>query len=447
MMNAMRYDEPALASLRKAHPGPRNLGAVCPRSGPVPLDAASHFARRALLVRGLMAGSLDAADAVLLTRPAVELLGLLMPIDGLTERYLSGRKPAGLNVRAPDFEHCRRELLAVVAAMLDRWLGEDPGLWLGTVARAGGWQGTLPELIESVAGYEDRGQPEQALGRSGADGRAPRWPRGVDASAVLLAMAPPGVVERFLEGCEWHAATRGFVVRMLDRGPLLPALVDYAMSGAHATPEMFDAYVRNPAFLAAGLRARVLGSPQDVEALQEAYFDDAADRTLRIGCVRRAEAAGGFPSAFLERLLHYDYVPHMEPLLASRDPQLVHLLLKRITHRVSTPALRWAGYATLASVAGLEPVWALEKERVGRLDKMAEPVRVSMTTGEIAPILAAADAAPLTIGAPGTRMELGAPEIEPWPYTDLIREHVETNPRRQRAVGLLRASVSHAPWN
>ena len=36
-------------------------------------------------------------------------------------------------------------------------------------------------------------------------------------------------------------------------------------------------------------------------------------------------------------------------------------------------------------------------------------------------------------------MALGAPEIEPWPYTELIREHVESNAHRLGVVADLAA--------
>ncbi|GAA1952972.1 hypothetical protein [Catenulispora subtropica] len=422
-------------ALRKTRPEARDVTAVRGAIGAIGVDARSHFARRALLIRGLMSGALDAADAVSSTRPAVELLGLLVPIDGLTERYLGGRDPAGLGVTASDFEGCRRELVAVVAAMFDRWWGEDPELWSRAVARAGAWRGTVTELVASAAGLEDRGRlPDGGKPR----GRAPRWPRGVDASAVLLSMAPPGVVELFLDGCQGSEPSRGILTRMLDRGPVLPSFVDYALGGL-ATRAMVDAYLRNPVIDGAALRERVLRDPANVEVLQDVYLNRSADRALRVGCVRRAEAAGGFQPAFAARLVREEHDSGlMEPLLASGDPQLVHRLLKRLNGRLSTPALRWAGYATLARAAGPEPVWALEQERVGRLEKMAEPVRASMATGDVTPILAFAEAVPLTIGAAGTAMELGAPVIEPWPYTELIRRHVEGSPDRVRAVGTLR---------
>ncbi|NUR62864.1 MAG: hypothetical protein HOV87_30060, partial [Catenulispora sp.] len=307
-------------------------------------------------------------------------------------------------------------------------------------ARAGTWQGSFPALIESATGAADRAEPDRIPCGAIGTGRAPRWPRGVDASAVLLAMAPPEVVELFVEDCRRNPASRGILVRMLDRGPLLPPLVDAATADEVAIPAMLGADTRNPAFAVAGLRYRVWLHHGNVEGLQEVYLDRSADLAIRIGCLRRAEAAGGFSSAFIEQLLNKaSHPPLVEPLLASSDPRLVLRLLKRLSrHALSTPALRWAGYATLARTAGLEPVWALEQERAGDLAKMAEPVRVSMATGDAAPILAAADAAPLVLGAFGTPRELGAPDLEPWPYTDLIREHVETSWRRRRAVSLLR---------
>ncbi|NUR24890.1 MAG: hypothetical protein HOV83_03420 [Catenulispora sp.] len=399
------------------------------KAGP---GARSHFERRALLIKALTSGALDAADVVLVARPAVELLALLVPIDGLTERYLKGRAPSGLQVTASDFEGCRRELLAVVAAVLERWLGDDPELWSAVVAQAGAWPGTVAELVAwGSAGYAD-------LETFSLGGRAPRWPRGVDASAVLLAMAPAGVPELFLESCEQSASSRGILTRILARGPVLPMFADHAL-GELGTPAMFEAYHRNPVSKTAALRERVLLEPGKLQVLQEVYLARAADRALRVGCLRRAEVVGGFPAEFVARLVRDEAeAEFVEPLLASRDAQLVHRLLKRLNNRLSTPALRWAAYATLAQAAGPEAVWALEQERAGRLHKMAEPVRLSMTTGEIAPILDAAEAVPLTIGAPGTAMELGAPVIEPWPYTDLIREHIDGSPYRLRAVETLR---------
>jgi hypothetical protein len=406
--------------------------------------AHNHFSLRADAISSLIDGSADAADVVARAWPAVELLGLLVPVDGLTENYLRGRAHAGLQVTRADFEPWRRQLLAVVAALLDRWIGRDQAAWLELVRRAGPSASFVDTLV-SVAdgegapdlagsGGSDRPDGPDRSGRSAREGRAPRWPRGVDASAVLLAMAPPGVVEAFLEDCVKSPASRGILTRMLDRGPLHPLFVDYVL-GALGTQAMRDALTRNPALVAASLRARVLRLPESLDVLEHAYLAPEADRALRIGCVRRAEAVGGFRPRFAARLVSNDSdVAVLEPLLVSGDPQLVHWVLKRINNLLATPSLRWAGYATLARTAGPEPVWALEQERVGTLVRMAEPVRRSLATGDVAPILAAAEALPPTVGPEGSELELGGPLIEPWPYTRLIRDHVEGDAHRMRLV-------------
>lgn len=389
-------------------------------------EASTHFRDRGALVTGLMAGTLDAADAVVRTRPAVELLGLLVPVDALTERYYSGRGPEGLNVTRGDFEPWRRQLLAVVAALLERWIGDDTKTWLALAMRAGAYRGSVVELIDSVAapGYADS---------SAWAGRAPRWPRGVDASAVLLAMAPPGIAEAFLADSLTNAASRGVLTRMLDRGPLHPLFVEHALGGS-GTEAMRKSLIRNPVYEGMLLRERVLRERSDIAVLEEAYVASAADSALRIGLVRLADEVGGFRPGFSARLEPYGgNVPVLEPLLMSGEAGIVHWVLKRLNASVSQ-AMRWTGYANLARAAGPEPVWALEKERAGKLKRMAAPVRESMSTGSVAAILAAAEATPAGVGLPDSAMELGAPLIEPWPYTDLIREHVEHDWRRLALV-------------
>ncbi|MEY9935176.1 hypothetical protein ABH926_009847 [Catenulispora sp. GP43] len=402
------------------------------------MDASTHFRERGAVIAALMAGDLDAADVVAHTRPAVETLGLLVPIDGLTEDYLGGRAPAGLAVTRSDFEPWRRQLLAVVAALLRRWVGEDPESWLALMMRAGAHPGSVVELIDSVA------RPDGTDPSPGAGGRAPRWPRGVDASAVLVAMAPPGIAEAFLEGCAENEVFGGVLTRMLDRGPLHPLFVEYAL-GPSGTEAMRSALDRNPIYAITKLRELVLRERDDIAVLEQAYVQRGVDRALRIGLVRLAEAAGGFRPRFAARLESCaEDVAVLEPLLVSGDPRLVHWVLRRINNRVRVPAMRWAAYATLCRTAGPEPVWALEQERVGALSRMAEPVRASMATGSAAPILAAAEAAPVSVGTPGSVMELGAPLIEPWPYTGLIEEHVDRDWRRLVLVDDLAPAASAA---
>ncbi|MEY9863385.1 hypothetical protein ABH935_009035 [Catenulispora sp. GAS73] len=391
------------------------------------MDASAHFRERGELITHLMSGTLDAADVVVHTRPAVELLGLLVPIDSLTQDYLSGREPRGLRVTRSEFEPWRRQLLAVVAALVERWVGDDEDSWLALAMRAGSHRGSVPELIDSVV------RPERADPESWS-GRAPRWPRGVDASAVLLAMAPPGTLEAFLGECATNEAAGGILTRMLDRGPLHPKFVDYALS-ALGTDSMRAALHRNPAYELAKVRAHVLRERHDIAVLEHAYFTPGADGALRVGLVRLAEAAGGFRPDFVSRLkTHNKDASVLEPLLVSDDPVLVHWVLRRVNSSLTESAIRWAAYATLALTTGPEPVWALEQERVGALSRMAEPVRASILAGSVDPILDAADGALGNAGLPRTPIDLGAPLIEPPPYTELIEEFVDRDAYRTAVV-------------
>jgi len=394
------------------------------------MDASTHFRERGELITGLMSGALDAADVVVHTRPAVELLGLLVPIDSLTQDYLSGREPQGLRVTRSDFEPWRRQLLAVVAALVQRWVGDDEDSWLALAMRAGSHRGSVPELIDSVV------HPEHADPGSWS-GRAPRWPRGVDASAVLLAMAPPGIREAFLGECATNEAAGGILTRMLDRGPLHPEFVDYAL-GVSGTRAMRVALDRNPAYELAKVREHVLRERHDIAVLEHAYFTPGADRALRVGLVRLADAAGGFRPDFVSRLkTHNKDASVLEPLLVADDPVLVHWVLRRVNSSLTEPAIRWAAYVTLALTTGPEPVWVLEQERAGALSRMVEPVRASMLAGAVDPILDAADAADGALGSAGlprTPIDLGAPLIEPGPYTELIRECVDCDAYRLAVV-------------
>lgn len=59
------------------------------------------------------------------------------------------------------------------------------------------------------------------------------------------------------------------------------------------------------------------------------------------------------------------------------------------------PADRLRLYARLAELAGPEPVWAVELERVVVLDRMMPAVRASMASGDTAPLVLAVAQTPL----------------------------------------------------
>jgi hypothetical protein len=236
--------------------------------------------------------------------------------------------------------------------------------------------------------------------------RAGRWPRGVDAAAVLLTLAPPKAADLFLAEAEASPAVRGAVTRILDRGPIPLALLEYAL-GPQGTPEMRRALARNPESSFGLLVRLVEGFPAETEMLAVAYValgrwrpgaggarSDVVD-DLRARIILHSEANGGL-HARLARLLRggqrsgQTELAELRPALASQNPVTLHTVLSRINGRVD-PGTRSRAYASLAALAGPEPVWALELQRVGALERAAASVRASMAAGDIGPLVEAAD--------------------------------------------------------
>jgi hypothetical protein len=77
------------------------------------------------------------------------------------------------------------------------------------------------------------------------------------------------------------------------------------------------------------------------------------------------------------------------PALESRSAEVLHTVLRRGGGVIGTDR-RIAAYARLAAAAGPEPVWALELERAGSLERMHAAVRASMAAHSDAPLQEAA---------------------------------------------------------
>jgi len=164
--------------------------------------------------------------------------------------------------------------------------------------------------------------------------------------------------------------------------------------------------------------------------LAAVYLHPLASRELRVAAVVRAEEAGGLHPRLVRRLVTRDADPGLLlPALESRSPEVLHTVLRRGS-RVITADQRIAAYARLAAAAGPEPVWALELERAGSLEKMHEAVRASMASHSDAPLIAAA-----------AGIETPRPEriAEPWdaPFgpqrpdtADRVRAHLDGHPER-----------------
>ena len=131
------------------------------------------------------------------------------------------------------------------------------------------------------------------------------------------------------------------------------------------------------------------------DVLAAVYLHPLASRELRVAAVVRAEEAGGMRAGLVRRLLATaqqrgrDEPELLMPALESHDPELLHAVLRRINHTLPIDR-RIAAYARLAAAAGPEPVWALELQRAGSLERMHEAVRDSMAAHSDVPLQEAA---------------------------------------------------------
>jgi hypothetical protein len=404
-----------------------------------------HFGTRELLRRGLLHGSLSAADAVAHGTPTADVLALALPTPpGLTEYYTA----KGKNSFAPHFVHIPPEAedryQADLRAALAEAIGPEPQRWLKVLTRVAAWEGSMAELLDAID-----------AGAGLPLGRAHRWPRGVDPAAVLLEIAPGAVMDALLAtgihdteasspttgetgeppptepvraapltsdaatspttgetgqpsptepGSETAAdplaaatvaqpsesrALVGVLTRILDRGPVPPWLLDYAL-GPQGTPGMRLAAARNPASTVGTLWRLADREPAEPGVLAAVYLHPLASLELRIATVVRAEAVGGLYPGLVRRLVsRYAEPALLQPALESRDPELLHAVLRRSNRSLQTDR-RIVAYARLAAAAGPEPVWALELERAGSLERMHEAVRASMAEHSDEPLRAVA---------------------------------------------------------
>jgi hypothetical protein len=350
--------------------------------------AMRHFGTRELLRRGLLHGSLNATDVVAHAQPAAEALALAMPTPpGLAEYYTA----KGKNSFAPHFvripveaeERYQSELRAAVAEAM----GPEPERWLRVLARVGAWEGSLGDLLAAV---DAPGAAEQLTGH-----RRSRWPRGVDPAAVLLEIAPEEVIAAVIRMVTAPADTSesraliGALTRVLDRGPIPRWLLDLAL-GPQGTPAMRLAAARNPAATVGTLWRLADREPAEPGVLAAVYQHPLASLELRIAAVVRSEEAGGLYPGLIRRLvIRYQEPALLQPALESRDPEVLHAVLRRSNRLLQTDR-RIVAYARLAEAAGPEPVWALELERAGSLERMHEAVRASMNDHSEEPLRTAA---------------------------------------------------------
>jgi hypothetical protein len=112
----------------------------------------------------------------------------------------------------------------------------------------------------------------------------------------------------------------------------------------------------------------------------------------------------------------------------AHDPGWVLSVLQETIEKFDEPG-RIAAYVMLAEVVGVEAVWAVELDRAGSLESMAEYVRASMASGTAEPLIEAARASPIEDQTEVRRLRTSRTEEQlgliPDAFVDLIRSRLD----------------------
>ncbi|MBS2532973.1 hypothetical protein KGQ20_09315 [Catenulispora sp. NF23] len=324
---------------------------------------------------------------------------------------------------APGLRRACDDMLTLIARHATEQLGDDVKRWARAIAWAGYHGGTVLEFLA------DRdltpGRPINKVEYAAFN------PTEFSPANILLALAPPDVATAALVTKRMKksitAAARGL--------PLCRALVEFVVE--HGTVPQRGLLAANEATPDSVL-LRLLAKPKNDEVMAS-----IREREL-VGPQIGKAAFVGVPRD--QKLLDW-IIDHAatDPVLAlnairgtSEDPAWV-LDALRATVDVFREEGQAAAYVLLAEVAGVEAVWALELDRVGSLDYIADQVRESMATGDAAPLIAEAEAHPVldTIAAyyaEPLRTEAALDQPPTDPMTRLIRSRLDGRPDRWLAL-------------
>lgn len=345
---------------------------------------------RAVAWTSLRAGTMTPAEVLEHTRPAAAAISLAVCEDSADER--PGERRAADDMR-----------VLITETALEH-LGEDAKAWGRAVTWVNFSDGTLLQLLADPTATRDRRPSQNYSTHISGD---------LDAANVLLALAPRDTAARALTTKRMkhtiNAAAAG--------APLCRALVEHIVT--RGTIPQREALAANEAAPDSVL-ARLL------EQRELTHIGLAIIERFEVGPEIFARACATAPRGSLLREWTVDsarFYP-IDALTALRsmtdDPSWLLSLLRATANEFDEP-YRIAAYALLAEVAGMEPVWALELDRSGSLEKMAPYVRESMATGDAEPLYAATRANPV--------VQDEEPDAEPdWPRTDEALDHPLNQP-------------------
>lgn len=330
----------------------------------------------------LVAGTVSAAEILERTRPAA-----------LTVSLAFCEKPESLR---PDERRAMEDMRILVSRYANEGLGDDPQRWVRAVRWIQNYDGTFPALLAATESDE-----EQPGDRNFNDSLRTK----VDTRSVLISVAPRETADRFLV----KECVNEVIMHPASAVPLPPALVDYIISEGteterrrlasnHATPDS------------------VLTRLIEESAGTDVMFDIMDRQEVGQDVFARACAAAPHDDrykAWVTSRADYAMATVLNALRCNAyDPGWILSVLRATVKDFDEPE-RIAAYVLLADVVGVEAVWALELDRAGSLDAMASYVRASMATGDAAPLIEAAQAAPIEESRDAPRQRFRRQEESP----------------------------------
>ncbi|NUR25788.1 MAG: hypothetical protein HOV83_08055, partial [Catenulispora sp.] len=278
---------------------------------------------------------------------------------------------------------------------------------------------------------------------------------------TLLALAPESVVTQLLREADdfpyGPSAERPpslatidrdddavFAVAVAHNAPLSRAVVEFVLgtgTPTHMRERQREALASNPAAPDSVLTRLLAPEVRTGELCRRIFRRADADETLCTAIFRMAPYPDFTAEWYASLLAAHPTHAQLAPLRDATDATWVHEAVRQAAVRIEGPGLL-ACYARLAEMAGLEPVWALELDRVGRIERMDAAVRESMAVGDAGALLRgagelAASAGPGGSAEPARAVNAsGSPVGEPvpgrrsddvlddpvaWPLEDAVR--------------------------
>ena len=374
---------------------------------------------RDLIIRGLTAGSLTAAEVIEHAVPASAVLDLAW-------RAAEEIVPAARG---------RADLAEGVRSLLYQRIGDDLPLWTALLLRSFTWSGTVAELVDSTAvlGAEHVFADEDELEELVEDVAEGEY-RDVPSANVLMAFARPHVGLELLS--EGPGQLNELELELLKGRPLPPGLVARALvanpgAGARRTLAV------NPVTPIAVLR-RLLHDPVDTTNTRLSMLYDVADPGIRYAALELLEQSGTSWAQIMQFAKGLGDARIYQLIASAPNVERLHFLLKKFAKYLGpdTSALL---YGRLAAEAGPEPVWDVAAA-VGGLDHAVPFVRASMASGDAGPLLTAAEIAAqrdlpgVTVPDPGHPCEPHPDDPTSWPLETAVRQHLDNRPDRWRIM-------------